>query len=261
MRLLFIISIFLFAACSNNQGKKNSTLVDLTYTLDSTTLFWPNNSSGFEHILDFKGKTEKGYFYSSYKICTPEHGGTHLDAPIHFAEGKQSVEQIPLSNLCGEAIVIDVSKNALANRDYLISIEDINAWEKTNGELPKDIIILFRTGYGKFYPNRKEYFGTELKGDTAIPFLHFLAIDPKTAQWLVDNRSIKAVGIDVASIDYGQSTEFKTHQIFLEKNIPAFENLAQLDKLPLKGIYVTALPMKIGGGSGAPLRIIAEIVE
>ena len=133
MRLLSIISIFLFAACSNNQGKKNSTLVDLTYTLDSTTLFWPNNSSGFEHILDFKGKTKKGYFYSSYKICTPEHGGTHLDAPIHFAEGKQSVEQIPLNNLCGEAIVIDVSKNALANRDYLISIEDINAWEKTNG--------------------------------------------------------------------------------------------------------------------------------
>jgi kynurenine formamidase len=261
MRLLFIISIVLFSACSPFAKKKQSILVDLTYTLDSTTLFWPNNASGFEHILDFKGKTKKGYFYSSYKICTPEHGGTHLDAPIHFAEGKQSVEQIPLNNLCGDAVIIDVSKNALINRDYLISIEDIKHWEKTNGELPQNIIILFRTGYGKYYPNRKEYFGTELNGDTAIPFLHFPGIDPNTAQWLVDNRNVKAIGIDVASIDYGQSTEFKTHQIFLGKNIPAFENLAQLDKLPVKGFQITALPMKIGGGSGAPLRIIAEIVD
>ncbi len=261
MRLLFFISIILLVACSNPASKNSSTLIDLTYTLDSSTLFWPNNTSGFEHILDFKGKTQKGYYYSSYKICTPEHGGTHLDAPIHFAEGKQSVEQIPLNNLCGEAIVIDISESALANRDYLISINDITNWEKTNGELPQKIIILFRTGYGKFYPNRKEYFGTELKGDTAIPFLHFPGIDPKTAQWLVDNRNIKAIGIDVASIDYGQSTDFKTHQIFLGKNIPAFENLAQLDKLPFKGIYISALPMKIGGGSGAPLRIIAEIAK
>jgi hypothetical protein len=256
--ILFILAL---AACTSKNSKVNSSLVDLTYTLDSSTLFWPNNTSGFEHILDFKGKTQKGYYYSSYKICTPEHGGTHLDAPIHFAEGKQTVEQIPLDNLCGDAVIVDVSKNALANRDYLISIEDINHWEKINGELPKNIIILFRTGYGKFYPNRKEYFGTELKGDTAIPFLHFPGIDPNTAQWLVDNKSVKAIGIDVASIDYGQSTEFKTHQIFLGKNIPAFENLAQLDKLPLKGFRITALPMKIGGGSGAPLRIIAEIVD
>jgi kynurenine formamidase len=256
-----ILLILALAACTSKNSKVNSSLVDLTYTLDSSTLFWPNNTSGFEHILDFKGKTQKGYYYSSYKICTPEHGGTHLDAPIHFAEGKQTVEQIPLDNLCGDAVIVDISKNALANRDYLISIEDINHWEKINGELPKNIIILFRTGYGKFYPNRKEYFGTELKGDTAIPFLHFPGIDPNTAQWLVDNRSVKAIGIDVASIDYGQSTEFKTHQIFLGKNIPAFENLAQLDKLPLKGFRITALPMKIGGGSGAPLRIIAEIVD
>ena len=184
-----------------------------------------------------------------------------MDAPIHFAEGKESVDQIPLDHLTGNAVVIDVSKRALQNRDYQISIEDVTEWEKENGIIPDKTMILFRTGYGRFYPKRKEYFGTELRGDSAVAQLHFPGVDPKTALWLADNRKIKALGIDVASMDYGQSKDFKTHQILLGKNIPGFENVAHLDQLPSKGIYVVALPMKIGGGSGAALRIIARVQE
>jgi kynurenine formamidase len=213
------------------------------------------------HHTDSEGLTPLGYYYSSYSICTPEHGGTHLDAPIHFAQNKLSVDELPLSSLTGNAVVIDVSKNALANRDYQISIADVKKWEEQNGKMESNTIVLFKTGYGKYYPNRGNYFGTPKTGIEAIPELHFTGIDPTTASWLVKERAIKAVGLDTPSLDYGQSKDFKTHQILLGHDKPGFENVAHLDQLPAKGVYIVALPMKIGGGSGAPLRIIAATVN
>lgn len=259
---LFVLAIIL---CSCTQQKKlvfdDSKWIDLTYTYDSTTLYWPNNIKKFEHNTDAEGKTALGYYYSSYSICTPEHGGTHLDAPIHFAENKLTVDQLPLSSITGNAVVIDVSAKALANRDYQISIADIENWEKVNGKIEDNTIILFKTGYGQYYPNREKYFGSAKTGPEAIPELHFPGIDPVTTEWLVKNRNVKALGLDTPSMDYGQSKDFKTHQILLGNNKPGFENVAHLDQLPAKGIYVVALPMKIGKGSGAPLRIIANVPE
>lgn len=182
-----------------------------------------------------------------------------MDAPVHFAENKLTADKIPLSSLAGNAILIDVSKNALPNRDYLIHIKDIENWEKENGMIGENEIILFRTGYGTFYPDREQYFGTVKTGAEAIPDLHFPGISPAAATWLIKNRRIKAIGIDTPSLDFGQSKDFKAHQIILQENIPGFENLANLDSLPMKGFYIMALPMKIGGGSGAPLRIVAGI--
>jgi kynurenine formamidase len=262
MNKLVVLILLLFAACTSRQPAAtfpDIKWIDLTYTYDSSTLYWPNNAKGFEHSTDAEGKTALGFYYSSYSICTPEHGGTHLDAPIHFAEQKLTVDELPLTSLTGNAVVIDVSKNALANRDYLISITDIENWEKENGTIPSNTIVLFKTGYGKFYPNREKYFGSPKTGAEAIPELHFPGIDPVTAQWLLDKRAVKAVGLDTPSLDYGQSKDFKTHQVLLGANRPGFENVANLDQLPAKGIYVVALPMKIGKGSGGPLRIIAGI--
>ncbi|WP_264511658.1 cyclase family protein [Flavobacterium sp. N1719] len=265
MKYLFFLSTVLITSCTKNSNEKlelnNLNWIDLTYSFDSTTLYWPNNKTTFEHHTDANGITRQGYYYSSYSICAPEHGGTHLDAPIHFAKGKYTVDQIPLKNLTGNAVVIDVSKNALANRDYQISIADITNWELENGEIQKNTIILFKTGYGKYYPNRGDYFGTPKTGIEAIPELHFPGIDPETTLWLIKERAIKAIGLDTPSLDYGQSTDFKTHQILMGNNKPGFENLANLDQLPATKIYVVALPMKIGKGSGAPLRIIAGIAN
>ena len=184
-----------------------------------------------------------------------------MDAPIHFAENKQTVDQISLEKLTGNAVLVDVSEKALKNPDYLISIQDLEFWEEKNGEIEANSIVLFRTGYGKFYPNRAQYFGTPLTGMEAIPQLHFPGIDPQAATWLIEKRKVKAVGLDTPSLDYGQSKDFKTHQILMGNNCPGFENLANLEKLPAKGTYIVALPMKIGQGSGAPLRIIANILE
>lgn len=236
------------------------TWIDLTHPFDSTTLYWPNNKLNFSHNKDFKGYVKPmGYFYASYSISAPEHGGTHLDAPIHFSEGKQSVDQIPLENLVGDAVVMDVSRNAKKNRDYLISIQDWKEWEGRNGKVEEGSIVLFKTGYSSYYPDREKYFGTAELGDEAIPQLHFPGISPELAQWIVDNRKIKSFGIDTPSMDYGQSKDFRVHQILLGRNIPGFENVNLSMDLPEKGLYVVAMPMKISQGSGAPLRIMASV--
>jgi len=264
MKKLLILCVAGLTACSQQHGPgaltNNLDWIDLGHSYDSTTLYWPNNVKGFEHVTEAEGTTPLGYYYSSYRLCTPEHGGTHLDAPIHFAENKLTVDQIPLSSLTGEAVMIDVSRKALADRDYQVGVEDIENWEKDHGRIPANTIILFRTGYGQFYPDRENYFGTAKTGPAAIPELHFPGIAPAATQWLVENRNIKALGLDTPSLDYGQSKEFKTHQILLGQNKPGFENLVHLEQLPAKGIYIVALPMKIAKGSGAPLRIIATLV-
>ena len=207
----------------------------------------------------FVGTTEAGFYYEAFNYCAAEHGGTHLDAPVHFAKGKWAADEIPLDNLIGEAVVIDVKDSAMKNADYLISVADIESWEKKNSTIPDNAVLLFRTGYGAHYPDAKKYLGTDERGAEAVAKLHFPALDPAAAEWLVKNRKIKSVGIDVASVDYGQSKDFKTHQVLYGQNIPGFENVANMDQLPVKGTYVFALPMKIKGGSGGPLRIIAWI--
>jgi kynurenine formamidase len=266
MKWVLIFLLIFCISCQENNETEGSVVkeiakdkwVDLSYDFSDKTLYWPT-ANGFKLDTAFHGVTNSGFYYEAYNYCAAEHGGTHLDAPSHFAKGKWSTDQIPLDRLTGESAVIDVSNNALKNADYLVSIADIEAWEKTNGKLPHDIIILFRTGYGSFYPEAKKYLGTDERGADAVAKLHFPGIDPAAAEWLVNNRKIKAVGLDVASVDYGQSTDFKTHQVLCEQNIPGFENVANLDKLPVKGAFIIALPMKIKGGSGGPLRIVAIV--
>lgn len=231
-------------------------IVDLTYAYDSETIFWPT-ASGFEKTTDFEGVTPGGYYYSAYSFSMAEHGGTHLDAPVHFSEGKRSSDQIPLEHLMGEAILIDVRQQAAQNRDYLVAISDFEDWESRNDRIPDGSIVLLRTGFGSFWPDREKYMGTSERGDDAVSDLHFPGIDPEAASWLVNERSIHAIGLDTPSIDRGQSSLFETHQILFEADIPAFENVANLDRLPEQGFVVIALPMKIRGGSGGPLRIIA----
>jgi kynurenine formamidase len=231
-------------------------VVDLSYPFDDRSVYWPT-AEPFKLDTDFEGITDKGYFYSAYRYSAAEHGGTHLDAPVHFAKGHYTVDEIPLDQLMGNAIVIDVTSQCASNPDYQVSIADFQSWERKNGRIAPGTIVFLRTGFGKRYPDRKSYLGTDERGATAVAKLHFPGLDPAAARWLTQNRSIKAIGLDTASIDYGQSTLFESHRTLFEKNIPAFENVANLDQLPVKGFSVIALPMKIKGGSGGPLRIVA----
>jgi kynurenine formamidase len=252
---LFLLSIFLIPVL---QPKAQRRIVDLTYPFDAESVYWPTAET-FKLETDFEGMTENGYYYSAYRFAAAEHGGTHLDAPVHFAKGRNSVDQIPLDQLTGTGLVVDVSTQCAANADYLVSVADLQNWEKRNGRIPAGGIVLLRTGFGKYYPDRKKYLGTDERGPAAVAKLHFPGLDPEAARWLTQNRSIKAIGLDTASIDRGQSTLFESHRTLFEKNIPAFENVANLHQLPVKGFTVIALPMKIKGGSGGPLRIIAML--
>jgi kynurenine formamidase len=232
--------------------------IDLTHAFSSETLYWPT-AEGFTLETEFHGQTPKGYFYAANRYRASEHGGTHIDAPIHFAEGHKTVDQLSLDQLTGAAVVVDVSAGAQKDADYQITVADLKAWEERHLQIPTGAIVLFHTGFARHWPAAKKYLGTDEKGPEAVAKLHFPGLHPDAARWLASVRPIKAVGLDTASIDYGQSTLFESHRILFEKNIPAFENVAALDQLPATGAYVIALPMKIKGGSGGPLRIVAWI--
>ena len=250
---LFLVLAFLVLFL---QKKPAQRAVDLSYPFDASTIYWPT-AENFKLETDFEGVTEGGYFYSAYRYSAAEHGGTHLDAPVHFAKGHNTVDQIPLDQLIGPGIVVDVVAQCSSNVDYLVSVSDLQNWEKQHGKIEPGTIVFLRTGFGKFYPDKLKYLGTDERGPAAVPKLHFPGLDPEAARWLTQNRSIKAIGLDTASIDRGQSTTFDSHRVLFAKNIPAFENVANLEQLPAKGFSVVALPMKIKGGSGGPLRIIA----
>ncbi|MBL4604682.1 MAG: cyclase family protein [Flavobacteriaceae bacterium] len=261
--VLFSLLSLLFISCekekpvTNTLDLSNSKIVDLSHSYSPETIYWVT-AKEFKMDTVFQGRTDKGYYYSAYNFETAEHGGTHIDAPIHFAEGAETVDQIPLKNLIGSAIKIDVSANALNNPDYLITVNDLKAWEKKhNTHIPEGSIVLLQTGFSTYYPNKVKYMGTDERGDKAVQLLHFPGLSPEAATWITENRKIHSIGIDTPSIDYGQSTHFKSHVTLLSKNIPIFENLTNLEQLPEKGFTIIALPMKIKGGSGSPLRIVA----
>ena len=263
----FVAICVLHASCSNSQESNapsaesrfpEGRVVDMTHSFSSETVYWPTAQPfTFEKVAD--GVTPGGYYYAANNFSAAEHGGTHIDAPIHFAAGKYTTDQIPLDQLLGPAVVVDVSASAAGNPDYQIQVADFERWESANGTLADNVIVLLRTGWDAFWPDRARYLGTTELGEAAVAQLHFPGLDPQAAQWLVDNRRIDAIGIDTPSIDYGQSTLFQSHQYLFAANIPAFENVANLGQVPVTGAFVVALPMKIQGGSGGPLRIVAII--
>lgn len=235
-------------------------VVDLSHTYDRTTVFWPT-ADPFRLDTVADGVTPGGYYYAANNFFSAEHGGTHLDAPVHFAEGRQTVEQIPVERLIGAAYVVDVTDHAAANADHLITVDDLARAEAAHGPIPRDAIVLLRTGFSSRWPDAARYLGTAARGDAGARALHFPGLHPDAARWLVANRPIKALGIDTASIDYGPSTAFESHRVLYAENIPAFENLTGLDAVPPTGAWIVALPMKIGGGSGAPLRAVAIVPD
>jgi kynurenine formamidase len=244
------------AAPAPSTGLAGRTLVDLSHDYSDDAIFWPT-AEGFRLEKVSDGVTAQGYYYAANNFSGAEHGGTHLDAPVHFAQGRWTVEQIPVDRLVGDAVVVDVSAKAAAQPDYQVTGDDLSAWEQANGQIPPESIVLIRTDYSTRWPDAAAYLGTSERGDAAVARLHFPGLHPDAARWLAEQRRVKAVGIDTASIDYGQSTLFETHRALYERNIPGFENLANLNHLPPRGATIVALPMKIKGGSGAPLRAIA----
>jgi kynurenine formamidase len=239
------------------QDLSSGSWIDLTHAFNAKSIYWPT-AKMFEKEVVFEGQTDGGFYYSAYNFSAAEHGGTHLDSPVHFAEGGLTADALPVEQLIGTGVVIDVTRQSAKNVDYLVTVQDIEAHEQKHGAIPRGAIVLINTGRAALYPDRAEYMGTAERGAGAVAKLHFPGLSKQGAELLV-KRGISAVGIDTPSIDYGQSQGFEAHVTLMTNNIPAFENVADMTGLPPTGTTIIALPMKIEGGSGGPLRIIAHI--
>lgn len=261
MRTMGILAVAIVTtACVVSQpdaDRPASRYVDLTHAYGKDTIYWPTAPTKFTLEQLSYGKTDGGWFYSSYSLCTPEHGGTHLDAPIHFGEGKRTADQVPLDQVIAPAVVIDVSSKADADRDYRLTVDDVTAFEKQHGRIAAGTIVLLRTGWSRHWPNVKAYLGDDTPGDASK--LSFPSFGTEAARLLVEDRHAGVLGVDTASIDYGRTTDFMVHRIAAAQNAVGLENLTNLDQVPATGATVIALPMKIEGGSGGPLRAVAMV--
>ena len=232
-------------------------LVDLSHSYGENTLYWPTSPTAFEKEQLAYGISEGGWFYAAYSVCTPEHGGTHIDAPLHFSAGGISTEKIPLESLLAQAVVINVSNKAAADRNYRLIAEDVAAFEKEHGEISAGTIVLMRTDWSDHWPDAMAYLGDDTPGDASQ--LQFPGFGAEATKILTEERKVAMLGVDTASVDYGKSQDFIVHRIGAAQGVANLENLTNLDQLPATGATIIALPMKIEGGSGGPARVVALV--
>jgi kynurenine formamidase len=228
-------------------------VVDLSHGFGAETVYWPT-AKHFALEVVSHGEVG-GHWYEANNFCAAEHGGTHMDAPAHFARDGATTDHVPVTAGIGPLVRIDVSAAAARDPDYRLSAEDLRAWEAAHGRIPHGAIVVMYSGWGARWPDAKRYLGTDAAGDTAN--LHFPGFSREAVELLVRERDVNAIGVDTPSIDYGPSQDFIVHQIINGANKPGFENLANLERVPASGATLVALPMKIEGGSGGPVRAIA----
>ncbi len=254
---VYVTAMIMSASWSACVAADQSSILDMTYAFDGNTIYWPN-ASPFKLTTEYQGATERGYWYSANYYAASEHGGTHADAPVHFAKNGRTIDQVPLAEWIGQAVKIDVTQQCTRDQNYLLSVDDIKNWEKKYGRIPTGAWVIMYTGIGtQFYPNPKHVLGTNKKGLSALPELSFPGFSRESADFLTKERNIKGVAIDTPSIDYGKSQDFWVHRTICGANKLGLENIANLDKLPAKGAILYVIPMAIKGGSGAPARVFA----
>lgn len=254
--ICFMVGHTVFAA-SSVQMPKAGKLLDMTYVFDENTIYWPT-AEPFKLQKQEWRILEGGWWYASNLYGASEHGGTHVDAPIHFAEKGRTIDQIPLAEWIGPAVKIDVVSKCRDNRDYLLTVADIKEWERQHGRLPEHAWVLMYTGIDTFnYPDRQKVLGTSKFGNEALAELRFPGFSAEVVEFLARERNVRGIGLDTPSIDYGKSTDFQVHRIWFAANKLAIENIANLDKLPTTGAMLYPMPMLIRDGTGAPARVFA----
>ena len=223
-------------------------VLDLSYAISDKLVPWPGDAKFFEAKVN--ATIEKnGYFTRSFWML--EHYGTHLDAPAHFPPGKATVDQIPLKQLFGPAVVIDVRAESDKDADYQLSAARVEEWEKRHGHIPEGAIVLLRTGWAQRWPDVQKYRNQDAQGK-----MHFPGFSAEAAKLLVARR-VSGLGCDTLSIDYGASEDFAVHHLSLGASLYHLENLADLSEMPEAGAFLVVAPIKLEGGSGGPVRVFA----
>jgi kynurenine formamidase len=223
-------------------------ILDLSYAINEKLVPWPGDEKFFEAKVN--ASVEKnGYFTRSFWML--EHYGTHLDAPAHFPPGKTTVDQIPVKQLFGPAVVIDVRTESGKNADYLLPAARIGQWEQHHGRIPKGAIVLLSTGWASRWPDTQKYRNQDAKGK-----MHFPGFSKEAAKLLIERR-VSGLGCDTLSIDYGASDDFAVHHLALGAGLYQLENLSDLSEMPEAGAFLVVAPIKLEGGSGGPVRVFA----
>ncbi len=227
-----------------------SQVIDLTHPLNERNAYWPGEGyHPFKYEVIATLETDGAY---SGKYSTPEHLGTHIDAPNHFEADQPSVDQLPLEQLVGPAVIIDVHSRLTASSEYMLSVDDITNWEAQNGPIPEGAIVIMRSGWGYRWESDYRYKNADASGT-----LHFPGFSKEAAVFLTEERDIKGVGVDTMSVDSGSSKDFAAHHTLCSKGKWVLENLGNLEKLPARGMTLIVAPIKIDGGSGGQARVWA----
>ena len=226
----------------------NTRVLDLSYAINDKLVPWPGDAKFFEAKVN--ATIEKnGYFTRSFWML--EHYGTHLDAPAHFPAGKATVDQIPVRQLFGLAVVIDVRAEGAKDADYLVPVSRIADWEQRHGRIPEGAIVLLRTGWASRWPDVQKYRNQDATGK-----MHFPGFSTEVAKILIE-RKVSGLGCDTLSIDYGASSDFAVHHLSLGAGLYHLENLSDLSELPEAGAFLIVAPIKLEGGSGGAVRVFA----
>ena len=258
-RTIFFVVFFLsfLGICPNNQAQEpklqgvpsgKTRVVDLSYAISDKLVPWPGDEKFFEAKVN--ASVEKnGYFTRSFWML--EHYGTHLDAPAHFPPGKTTVDQIPVKQLFGPAVVMDVRAESGKDADYQLSVARVEEWEKRHGRIPEGAIVLLRTGWASRWPDVQKYRNQDAQGK-----MHFPGFSAEGAKLLI-GRKVSGLGCDTLSIDYGASADYAVHHLSLGAGLYHLENLADMSELPETGAFLVVAPIKLEGGSGGPVRVFA----
>jgi kynurenine formamidase len=225
-------------------------VVDLTHAVcDKVPTFEPSRKSPFQ--AQTVATVQKDHYFAR-NISLPEHFGTHIDAPAHFAAGRWTVDQIPPERMIGPLVVLDVRAKVKNDPDYKVSVDDIGEWENANGHIPPGAVVAALTGWGSRWASANSYRNPDSKG-----VMHFPGFSLEAAKFLVEGRNVFGLGIDTLSIDHGPSKDFPVHQYTLARSLFHLENLGNLEKAPAAGALAIVAPMKLEGGSGGPVRVYA----
>lgn len=258
---VIFISVFLLSQSISRGREDAPRILDMTYTFCEDSIYWPTGKS-FKSKKVFRGINDRGHWYASNDYSANEHGGTHVDAPIHFAQNGRTIDQVPLQEWIAPAVKIDVTKQCAGNRDYRLQVKDIKDFEKKFGRIPDRAWVIMYTGIGtRFYPDKEKVLGTTKTGKKALNYLSFPGFSVESVRFLLKERNITGIAVDTPSIDYGKSKDFPVHLLLCGANKLAIENIANLDKLPCIGAVLYAIPMNIKNGTGAPARVFAILPE
>jgi kynurenine formamidase len=230
-------------------------VVDLTHSVSAEAPYWPGpEQSPFRHDT-LSAHADGAPSMAAY--AAPEHFGTHFDAPVHGGMGLPSVDRVPVSELFGPVVVVDVTGQVAAgNEDYAVTRADLEVWESEFGTIPAGAIVLMRSGWPDRWGPGGTYYN---RGDDGQ--LHFPGFSVEAATFLVEERDIAGIGVDTGSVDPGNASGFPVHGIVNGSGRFHLENVADLSDVPESGAYLIVAPIKIEGGSGGQVRIFAVVPE